>query len=158
MKLADFGLARKYSYPTKPMTSKVVTLWYRAPEILLGAENYTTSIDIWAIGCVMGEILLNKPLFPGDDELSQLDHIFSLLGTPTQLIWSSLLDCSLIQSKEINLKFYQDKYRYNNLRIVFPQLSSEGFDFLIQMLTYDPKQRITVRYILYFLFNYYLFS
>lgn len=138
------------------MTSNVVTLWYRAPELLLGAESYTTSIDIWAIGCVMAELLLNKPLFPGDNTLSQLDHIFSLLGTPTQLIWSSLLDCSLIQSKEINLIYYQEKYRYNNLRIIFPQLSSEGFDFLIQMLTYDPKQRINVsilqlHYILYFL-------
>lgn len=150
VKLADFGLARKYSYPMRPMTPKVVTLWYRAPEVLLGYSCYTPSIDVWAIGCVFAELMLNKPLFPGEDDLNQLDHIFSLLGAPTEIIWPLLRDCSLIKNRDVNLQFYQQKYRYNNLNRIFPQLSSEGFDFLSQLLTYDPLQRITVMSLLRF--------
>lgn len=126
------------------MTPKVVTLWYRAPELLLGCSSYTPAIDVWAIGCVFAELLLNKPLFPGEDDLNQLDHIFSLLGTPTVAIWPTLTDCSLIKNHDLNLQLYQQKYRYNHLNRIFPHLSTEGFDFLNCVLTYDPLRRITV--------------
>lgn len=79
------------------MTPKVVTLWYRAPELLFGVQNYGPGIDIWlqldnprAVGCIFGEFLLRKPLFPGDSEVSQIDSIFRTLGTPSSKIWPAV--------------------------------------------------------------------
>lgn len=68
LKIADFGLARTYGIPVKSLTSEVVTLWYRAPDILMGSETYTTSVDIWSIGCIFAELVSNKPLFMGQNE------------------------------------------------------------------------------------------
>ncbi|XP_023588284.1 cyclin-dependent kinase 10 isoform X1 [Trichechus manatus latirostris] len=87
VKTADFGLARAYGVPVKPMTPKVVTLWYRAPELLLGTPTQTTSIDMWAVGCVLAELLAHKPLLPGSSEIHQIDLIVQLLGTPSENIW-----------------------------------------------------------------------
>jgi serine/threonine protein kinase len=81
LKLADFGLARTVSYPPpKALTATVVTLWYRAPELLLGSSNYSFPIDIWSCGCILGELLLNAPLLPGSGEIDQIKWIFHLLG------------------------------------------------------------------------------
>jgi cyclin-dependent kinase 10 len=85
--IADFGLARTLSLPGKPMTPNVVTLWYRAPEVLFGDSNYTTSIDLWSAGCIMGELMQHKPLLPGNTEQAQLDLIVKLLGSPNDTIW-----------------------------------------------------------------------
>lgn len=128
VKLADFGLARKYPHTMQPPPPKVVTLWYRAPELLLGCSTYNPGVDLWAIGCVMAEPLLNKPLFPGDDEIGQIDHIFSLLGTATDIIWPEMrTHCSLVSDnnsgggdQKINLNSFQQKYKYNNMRLIFP--------------------------------------
>ncbi|KAG8508149.1 Cyclin-dependent kinase 10 [Galemys pyrenaicus] len=87
VKTADFGLARAYGVPVKPMTPKVVTLWYRAPELLLGTTTQTTSIDMWALGCILAELLAHKPLLPGTSEIHQVDLIVQLLGTPSENIW-----------------------------------------------------------------------
>ncbi len=87
IKIADFGLARKFGIPNGKMTPKVVTLWYRAPELLLGSLTQTTAIDIWSAGCVFGELLLHKPLLPGRSELNQIELIIDLLGTPNEAIW-----------------------------------------------------------------------
>lgn len=87
MKIADFGLARPYGTPFRPMTPKVVTLWYRAPELLLGASVYTTAIDLWSAGCIFGELLKHSPLLPGKQEMDQLEQINNLLGTPNENIW-----------------------------------------------------------------------
>jgi serine/threonine protein kinase len=76
VKLADFGLSRLYGTPIKPYTPKVVTLWYRAPEILLGCEEYSTGVDIWAAGCIMAELYISQPLFKGDSAIGQLFQIF----------------------------------------------------------------------------------
>ncbi|KAM9191903.1 cyclin-dependent kinase 10 isoform 2-T2 [Dugong dugon] len=91
VKTADFGLARAYGVPVKPMTPKVVTLWYRAPELLLGTPTQTTSIDMWAVGCILAELLAHKPLLPGSSEIHQIDLIVQLLGTPSENIWPG--DC-----------------------------------------------------------------
>ena len=72
MKLADFGLARAFGIPVKNFTPEVVTLWYRAPDILMGSKNYSTSVDIWSVGCIFAEIVNRKPLFAGQDEKEQL--------------------------------------------------------------------------------------
>ena len=77
VKIADFGLARKYGEPQ--MTPLVVTLWYRSPELLLGEPKYTTAVDIWSLGCIMAELILKKPLFQGQGEIDQLYQVFSTL-------------------------------------------------------------------------------
>ena len=71
----------------KPMTPKVVTLWYRAPELLLGDKNQTTGIDMWSAGCILAELLAHKPLLPGRSDLQQIDLIIEMLGTPKENIW-----------------------------------------------------------------------
>lgn len=75
IKVADFGLARRFSEPQVPMTQLVVTLWYRAPELLLGAKEYTTAIDMWSIGCIFAELVNNEPLMQGRNELDQLSKV-----------------------------------------------------------------------------------
>jgi len=90
VKVADFGLARVFSLPLEKYTREVVTLWYRAPEILLGQRNYFTTVDIWSVGCIMYELAHNKPLFSGDSELSQIMSIFNLFGSPTEDNWPGI--------------------------------------------------------------------
>ncbi|XP_026663363.1 cyclin-dependent kinase G-2 isoform X2 [Phoenix dactylifera] len=87
LKICDFGLSRQYGSPLKPYTHLVVTLWYRAPELLLGAKEYSTAIDMWSLGCIMAELLAKEPLFNGKTEFDQLDKIFRTLGTPNEKIW-----------------------------------------------------------------------
>ncbi|XP_039068968.1 cyclin-dependent kinase G-2-like isoform X2 [Hibiscus syriacus] len=87
LKICDFGLARQYGSPLKPYTHLVVTLWYRAPELLLGARQYFTAIDMWSLGCIMAELLSKEPLFNGKTEFDQLYKIFRTLGTPNETIW-----------------------------------------------------------------------
>ena len=103
LKLADFGLARMYCLPSEPMTQKVVTLWYRAPEILLGSSLYTVAIDIWAIGCTLGELLRYKPLVCGDTEMDQILLIFDMLGYPNIRIWPSVESLPLIKNGTVRI-------------------------------------------------------
>lgn len=86
-KLADFGLARTFELSLVTYTNEVVTLWYRAPEVLLGEHRYTPAVDIWAVGCIVGEMIIGKALFRGDAQLTQLQKIFSLTGVPTEATW-----------------------------------------------------------------------
>uniref|UniRef100_A0A453N3D9 Protein kinase domain-containing protein n=1 Tax=Aegilops tauschii subsp. strangulata TaxID=200361 RepID=A0A453N3D9_AEGTS len=95
LKLADFGLARAFGIPVRTFTHEVVTLWYRAPEILLGARQYSTPVDVWSVGCIFAEMVNQKPLFPGDSEIDELFKIFRIMGTPNEETWpgvSSLPD------------------------------------------------------------------
>ncbi|PNF18039.1 Cyclin-dependent kinase 7 [Cryptotermes secundus] len=87
LKIGDFGLAKFYGSPNRIYTHQVVTRWYRAPELLFGARMYGTGIDMWAIGCILAELLLRVPFFPGDSDLDQLTRIFQVLGTPTDEMW-----------------------------------------------------------------------
>lgn len=91
VKLADFGLARAFGLPVKTYTHEVVTLWYRAPEILLGAKEYSTPIDIWSIGCIFAEMAQRKALFIGDSEIDQIFKIFQVQGTPHDNYWPEAL-------------------------------------------------------------------
>ena len=90
--MADFGLARAFGIPVKNFTHEVVTLWYRAPDILLGSKNYTTSVDIWSVGCIFAEIVTRKPLFAGEDDKDQLSKIFQIRGTPDPNEWQGLTE------------------------------------------------------------------
>ena len=87
LKIADFGLARASGIPVNDYSNEVVTLWYRPPDVLLGNRTYGTSIDIWPAGCIMAEMLLGRPLFPGRTEVEQVQQIFRVLGTPSQSAW-----------------------------------------------------------------------
>ena len=134
---ADFGLARAFGYPYKPMTPIVVTLWYRAPELLLGAKVQTTAVDMWALGCIFGELLGHKPLMAGRSELNQLQLIVDLLGTPSEQIWPGY--SSLPGTKNLNLK----RQPYNNLKHTFSWLGQAGLTLLNHLLMYDPCKRAT---------------
>jgi len=92
IRIADFGLARAYSLPLKPYTHEVVTLWYRAPEILLGAKEYSLGVDSWSIGCIFYELVHNKIFLAGDSEIDQIFKIFKLLGTPDKDSWPGVTE------------------------------------------------------------------
>lgn len=137
VKIADFGLARRFGEPIKPMTPRVVTLWYRAPELLLNSPTHTTGVDIWAAGCILGELLLHKPLLPGRTEVQQLDMIIDLLGTPHSAIWPEMDQLPALQN------FTLKNQPYNNLKHKFPYLSAAGLRLLNFLFMYDPAKRAT---------------
>lgn len=87
LKLADFGLARSFTVPLRPFTHEVVTIWYRPPELLLGATDYTIAVDMWSIGCIFFELCALIPLFNRDNEIQMINLIFQRLGTPNERIW-----------------------------------------------------------------------
>ena len=94
IKLADFGLARAFGLPIKTNTHEVVTLWYRAPEILLGQKQYSTPVDTWSVGCIFAEMAQRKALFTGDSEIDQIFKIFQVMGTPNETHWKDALKLS----------------------------------------------------------------
>eukprot|EP00999_Lentomonas_sp_LEN2_P002911 NODE_773_length_1204_cov_85.092851_g733_i0.p1 GENE.NODE_773_length_1204_cov_85.092851_g733_i0~~NODE_773_length_1204_cov_85.092851_g733_i0.p1 ORF type:complete len:315 (-),score=71.65 NODE_773_length_1204_cov_85.092851_g733_i0:179-1123(-) len=137
VKLADFGLARAFQVPLRTYTHEVVTLWYRAPEVLLGGRAYSTAVDIWSIGCIFAEMATKKPLFPGDTEIDQLFKIFRMLGTPNEGVWPGV-------NKYQDYRTVFPQWRTpTDLSVLCPVLDADGIDLLSKMLVYDPKDRIT---------------
>lgn len=139
LKIADFGLARLCGEPPTEMTPRVVTLWYRSPELLFGCKFQSPAIDMWACGCIMGELLLHKPLLPGKDEIDQLRLIIALLGTPTEKIWPGMTKLPVFQ----NYKLMQQPY--NNIKAVFADRTPECIELLNSLFVYDPKRRSTAK-------------
>merc|ERR1711937_423083 len=92
LKLADFGLARAFAIPVRSYTHEVVTLWYRAPDVLMGSRKYSTPVDIWSVGCIFGEMASGRPMFPGYSEHDQVMRIFKVLGTPNEETWPTMID------------------------------------------------------------------
>jgi cyclin-dependent kinase 2 len=138
IKLADFGLARAFQVPLHTYTHEVVTLWYRAPEILLGDKHYSPAVDIWSVGCIFAEMATKQPLFPGDSEIDELYKIFRILGTPNDQVWpgvTSLTDFAPV--------FPQ--WNAQPLATVVNTLEPLGLELLSKMLCYDPKGRITAK-------------
>ncbi|KAB7502471.1 Cyclin-dependent kinase 11B [Armadillidium nasatum] len=136
--VGDFGLAREYGSPLKQYTPIVVTLWYRAPELLLGTKEYSCPIDVWSVGCIFGELLGMEPMFPGKSEIDQLNKIFKDLGTPSDKIWPGYSQMPVIKKTQFAY------YPYNHLKERFKtRLSAEGFSLLNSFLTYNPAKRIT---------------
>nr|CUU98197.1 hypothetical transcript [Hymenolepis microstoma] len=91
LKIADFGLARLFSEDKNRLYShQVATRWYRSPELLYGARHYSESVDLWAVGCIFGELLNNSPIFPGESDIEQLWFVIRVLGTPTEKNWPGL--------------------------------------------------------------------
>jgi cyclin-dependent kinase 10 len=148
LKIADFGLARPLAdTPTgsdedaslnASMTPGVVTLWYRAPEVLLESRHQTTAVDMWSLGCVFGELLLHKALLPGKSEIHQLTLIIDLLGSPTEAIWPGY--SQLPRMRDFNIGREQP---YNNLKHTFRWLSDSGLRLLNSLFTYAPEKRAT---------------
>ena len=139
LKVADFGLARYTADPAPPLTQLVVTLWYRAPELLLGATAYGFAIDLWSIGCIFGELLTRSPLLPGKNELDQLARIFELLGVPTDESWPGFRRLPNARS----LTFPKTAGTTGSLlRARFPLLTRAGVDLLAELLRLDPAARI----------------
>ncbi|XP_060658260.1 serine/threonine-protein kinase PITSLRE isoform X1 [Drosophila nasuta] len=143
LKVGDFGLAREYGSPLKKYTSLVVTLWYRAPELLLCSPEYSTPIDVWSVGCIFAEFLQMAPLFPGKSEIDELNRIFKELGTPNEKIWPGYLELPAVKNMLSQNSQFTD-YPVSQLRKHFQDKTSEaGLALLQGLLTYDPKQRLT---------------
>ncbi|KAK3162892.1 hypothetical protein QOZ80_1BG0095050 [Eleusine coracana subsp. coracana] len=133
LKIADFGLATSYDpNNTRPMTSQVITLWYRPPELLLGATHYGVGVDLWSVGCILAELLLGEPIFPGRTEVEQLHKIFKLCGTPSEDYWEKM-------------KFPQPTFRPYERRIAekFKDLPTSILSLLETLLSIDPDLRGT---------------
>ncbi|XP_003737981.1 cyclin-dependent kinase 11B [Galendromus occidentalis] len=139
LKVGDFGLGREYGSPLKNYTPIVVTLWYRAPELLLGSKEYSCPIDVWSVGCIFGELLTMAPLFPGKSEIDELNKIFKALGTPSEKIWPGYNELPMVK------KFSFEHQPFNHLRkkISEDKLTDTGFKLLNKLLTYCPQKRIT---------------
>ncbi|XP_004364894.1 protein serine/threonine kinase [Capsaspora owczarzaki ATCC 30864] len=137
LKLADFGLARAFGIPVRAYSHEVVTLWYRAPDVLLGSRRYSTSIDIWSAGCIFAEMAMGgRPLFPGSSTLDQLMRIFKVLGTPNEEIWPGV-------SSLPEWKPDFSVCRRVPLSSVVTTVDSYGIDLLARMLMYLPDARIS---------------
>lgn len=138
IKLADFGLARAFGLPVRTYTHEVVTLWYRAPEVLLSGKEYSTPVDMWSVGCIFAEIAEKKALFPGDSEIDELFKIFKVLGTPTEETFPGV-------SSYRDYKTTFPKWRPMALGPLVPHLDSDGVDLLSRMIQLDPAKRISAR-------------
>ena len=138
LKLADFGLARAYCIPVRAYTHEVVTLWYRSPEILLGARHYSTPVDVWSIGCIFAEMINHAPLFPGDSEIDELFRIFRVLGTPNDGTWPTV-------STLPDYKTQFPQWKAKPWKEICPSLGEDGLDLLKRLLQYAPNKRISAR-------------
>jgi serine/threonine protein kinase len=135
LKLADFGLARAFGIPVNTFSNEVVTLWYRAPDVLLGSRNYSTSIDLWSAGCILAEMFTGRPLFPGKQNTDQLIRIFRLLGTPTEITWPRVTEYP-----EWKKDF--PVFPTQSLPALLPMMDDAAVDLLQCMLIYQPHLRI----------------
>ncbi|XP_071942710.1 cyclin-dependent kinase 2-like isoform X1 [Antedon mediterranea] len=138
IKLADFGLARAFGLPVRTYTHEVITLWYRAPEILLGSRFYCMPVDIWSLGCIFVEMLTRRALFPGDSEIDQLFRIFRTLGTPDETTWPGV-------TKLPDFKSTFPRWEKQDISKVVPNLDKDGKHLLAQMLHLVPEHRITAK-------------
>ena len=157
LKIADFGMARYTSSPPPSnLTQLVVTLWYRAPELLLGTTVYDSTIDVWSIGCIFAELLTRKPLFQDvRNEVGALSSILKLLGMPTNDSWPDFR--SLPNARALVPVLSTTKSSKGSLRPdSFPHLTSAGMDVLSSCLTLDPSHRLSASTLLrhdYFIEN-----
>ncbi|KAJ3541919.1 hypothetical protein NMY22_g3701 [Coprinellus aureogranulatus] len=139
LKLADFGLARFYQKRRRSdYTNRVITLWYRPPELLFGATVYGAEVDMWSAGCIMLELFTKKPVFQGNDELHQLQVIFKIMGTPSPDRWLGLLNLpwyELVKPREALPNRFRDLFQ--------KWMSPAALDLAEQLLAYDPEQRIS---------------
>jgi len=147
VKLADFGLARsinttnvqKYEKPTQILTDYVATRWYRAPEILLGSTTYTEGVDMWSVGCILGELIGGKPMFPGASTTNQIDRIIEVIGRPSQE------DINAIDSEFAAhiLDNLLEPQHPRTLESMYPMADNDAIDIMRKLLTFSPTKRMT---------------
>lgn len=137
LKLADFGLARAFGIPVRAYSHEVVTLWYRAPDVLMGSKHYSTSIDMWSVGCIFAEMLMGRPLFAGADARNQLEKIFRVLGTPDTGAWAGLGDLP-----EFATVASWPRYERMDLRKLIPRANDNCINLLESLLRYNPDERL----------------
>jgi len=142
LKICDFGLAR-VADPTHDhtgfLTEYVATRWYRAPEIMLNSKGYTKSIDIWSVGCILAEMISNRPIFPGKHYLDQLNHILGVLGSPSR----EDLNCIINDKARAYLVSLPEK-RQVPWASLYARADVKALDLLDKMLTFNPNKRISV--------------
>ncbi|XP_001633210.2 serine/threonine-protein kinase MAK [Nematostella vectensis] len=143
VKIADFGLARE-TRSRPPYTDYVSTRWYRAPEVLLRSTNYSSPIDIWAVGCIMAELYTLRPLFPGSSEVDEIFKVCSVLGPPKPDEWPE----GHKLASAMNFKFPQTKA--TSLHSLIPNASAEAIQLMQEMLFWNPKKRPTAAQALHF--------
>lgn len=158
--MADFGLAR--SVDCRPgddakspvLTDYVATRWYRAPEILLGSTDYTTGVDIWSVGCILGELIGGKPLFPGTSTMNQLDRIIEVTGVvfvlwfPFMVILGRPSQEDIIQIKSSFAMTMLESLPESDRRPfsdIFPKVDEDTIDFLEKLLCFNPEKRPTAQ-------------
>jgi cyclin-dependent kinase 14 len=140
LKLADFGLARAKSIPSHTYSHEVVTLWYRPPDVLLGSTEYSTSLDMWGVGCIFTEMISGQATFPGmKDAFDQLNQIFKILGTPAENSWEGVTKFANYDLKKL------DMYPRQSLVCCVPKLSfvPHAEDLAVCFLQMQPSQRIS---------------
>ncbi|RXM91551.1 Cyclin-dependent kinase 7 [Acipenser ruthenus] len=135
LKLADFGLAKAFGSPNRVYTHQVVTRWYRAPELLFGARMYGVGVDMWAVGCILAELLLRVPFLPGDSDLDQLTKIFEALGTPTEEQWPDMTSLP----DYVSFKMFPG----TPLEHIFSAAGDDLLELLQGLFTYNPCTRLT---------------
>jgi len=153
VKIADFGLARIFQDPLRPLADNgvVVTIWYRAPELLLGAQHYTHAVDVWAAGCIFAELVMLRPLFQGVEVKSpsnafqkdQLMKIFSVLGVPTEEAFPLLSSCPHWRNNVEGIQGLVPPCSKSLPEVSGLTHDKLALDLLRRMLEYDPNNRIT---------------
>ncbi|XP_034691934.1 cyclin-dependent kinase C-1-like [Vitis riparia] len=140
LKLADFGLARSFaSDHNGNLTNRVITLWYRPPELLLGATKYGPAVDMWSVGCIFAELLYGKPILNGNNEPEQLKKIFELCGSPDENNWPGVSKIPWYNN------FKPAKPLERRVREVFRTFDRHALDLVDRMLTLDPSKRISAK-------------
>lgn len=135
LKIGDFGLAKSFGSPTRVLTNQVVTRWYRAPELLYGARMYGTGVDIWAVGCIIAELVIRLPFFQGQTDLDQLLKIFQVTGTPNETNWPGVTNLPDYVKFKVN-----EPVPFEN---IFTAIKEDLIQVLKSMLALDPTRRCT---------------
>lgn len=147
LKVCDLGMARKYGNPPKPMTNLVVTLWYRAPELLFGCSTYGPEVDDWSLGCILVELMTSNVLFPGKGEMNQINKIFKLLGSPSEEEWPGYSALPHVGRHKLPTDMVGniDERMPIGKPLVEggPVMTEQGRDLIKKFLTYNPDTRIT---------------
>lgn len=147
IKIADFGMARYCGDPPpNNLTQLVVTLWYRSPELLLGATIYDSTVDMWSLGCIFGELLTKQPLLQGKNEVDQLSKIFELCGIPNEDIWPGFK--RLPNARTLRLPSQSKAGQGSIIRSKFPTLTNAGASLLNSLLSLNPAQRPSAKQML----------
>lgn len=138
LKIADFGLSKVFEYSNSKYSHDIITLWYRPPEVLLGCNEYNSSIDIWSFGCIFAEMLLGKPFFQGDSEIGQIFKIFEKMGTPSEENWPGINNFP-------HFKFSFPQFKNKDLHSILKDADPNAVDLLYHVLSLDPKKRISAK-------------